>query len=294
MQLNTIDLNKLQVFLAVARHGSVRGAAAQLHRTPSAVSQSLAAFQGQLRRRLVRKIGTRLYLTAEGRRLSRALEENQAQLARLLAGSARPDAPVTGLARLGLYTGCPPQSVGASLESALREQAGIRLRISYGTHRELAEALSRNQIDIALSVQPLRELSRNVQSRKLFEEELVVVSRTPFRLPAQPEAWSKIAVIEYFESAPLFPLWHAQQYGARKIHANARAYAATLEQVLDLVRRGLGCAVVPRTVAAESGLKLVQGQSALRGATWLNFARSDYLAPAAQILKEKLEKRGPV
>ena len=59
-------LNALRAFEAVARLGSVRAAAAELHVTPAAVSQQVKALEADLGRPLTRRRGNALELTDAG------------------------------------------------------------------------------------------------------------------------------------------------------------------------------------------------------------------------------------
>ena len=56
MKLNDIDLNKLHVFRVVAESSNLKEAGAQLLRTPSAISQSLASLERFLGMALFRRI----------------------------------------------------------------------------------------------------------------------------------------------------------------------------------------------------------------------------------------------
>lgn len=60
-------LNALRAFEAAARHLSVKGAAAELHVTPGAVSQLLKALEGRLGVALFRRVNRGILLTEAGR-----------------------------------------------------------------------------------------------------------------------------------------------------------------------------------------------------------------------------------
>ena len=57
MELNNVDLNKIQTFLAIAELGSVTASAARLALTRSAVSHSLRVIEGQLGVALFHRVG---------------------------------------------------------------------------------------------------------------------------------------------------------------------------------------------------------------------------------------------
>ena len=82
-----LSLRELEVFVAVADEGTVTAAASAVALTQSAASQALAALEEGLGARLFDRIGRRLLLNAQGRRLlppARALLSNALALQDLL------------------------------------------------------------------------------------------------------------------------------------------------------------------------------------------------------------------
>ncbi|KRE17384.1 hypothetical protein ASE66_31180 [Bosea sp. Root483D1] len=69
MRRRPLLLNALRAFEAVARHGSLTGAAGELHVTPSAVSHQLRALEAGLRVRLLEKGKRKVSLTRAGEQL---------------------------------------------------------------------------------------------------------------------------------------------------------------------------------------------------------------------------------
>src|SRR5260370_700198 len=89
-----LDPRRLAVLAAIARRGTLAGAAAALHVTPSAVSQQLAQLEHAVGRPLVDRTGRRAVLTAAGRLLAAPAEAIAHELAEaereLAAMSGRP------------------------------------------------------------------------------------------------------------------------------------------------------------------------------------------------------------
>src|SRR6266478_4852838 len=122
MLLKELDLNKLHVFAAVAEHGGVSRAAAELGRTPSAVSQSVTALEDALGVKLFDRIGKRLVLTRGGQLLhadvrrhhgGRLLPKRPAHraLARTPLRPSRPETDSRDLGRHGRFgTGLTTES----------------------------------------------------------------------------------------------------------------------------------------------------------------------------------------
>ncbi|MFB9407188.1 LysR family transcriptional regulator [Dactylosporangium matsuzakiense] len=120
-----LDPRRLAVLAAIARRGTLAGAAAALHVTPSAVSQQLAALEHSVGRPLVDRSGRRAVLTAAGRLLAgraeaiaRELLEAERELAALSGRAAgqvrvaasppsRPCSPASGPSRRPSRPGQP-------------------------------------------------------------------------------------------------------------------------------------------------------------------------------------------
>lgn len=82
-----LSLREVEVFVAVADHGTVTAAAAAVALTQSAASQSLASLEAGLDTQLFDRIGRRLLLNGQGRRMlpqARALLSNALDLQDLL------------------------------------------------------------------------------------------------------------------------------------------------------------------------------------------------------------------
>jgi DNA-binding transcriptional LysR family regulator len=248
MKLNDLDLNKLHVFRVVAEAGSMRGAAPLLLRSPSAISQSISGLEEALGLRLFRRVGIRLELTEPGRRLLAQIGSNEEALGRLLGELQGAEGQVKGLVTLGLPTGYPAAPLGEALAQALSRYPELQLRLRFLSHAELADSLLRGQLDLALSLQPLRARQRGLRSYEQRREHLILALPPHLR----HIAGGGFPVVDYFQKPLFIENWFRHHRLPRsRQKARVRAYGATLEHVLDFLRRGLGAAVVPRQFVAE-------------------------------------------
>ncbi|WP_094463061.1 LysR substrate-binding domain-containing protein [Pannonibacter phragmitetus] len=81
-----VPLNALRAFEAAARHLSVKGAAAEIGVTPSAVSHQIRLLEDSLGVELLRRTGARLELTQAGRTLTPGLSAGFRQIAESVGG----------------------------------------------------------------------------------------------------------------------------------------------------------------------------------------------------------------
>src|SRR5688500_20173865 len=70
-----LDLTRLRVLLAVARHGSVTAAAEALHYAQPSVSHHLSRLEAETGAHLVQRVGRGVRLTPAGRLLAERAEE---------------------------------------------------------------------------------------------------------------------------------------------------------------------------------------------------------------------------
>jgi LysR family transcriptional regulator, low CO2-responsive transcriptional regulator len=275
MNLNTVDLNKLRTFLAVAEGGGIGPAAATLALTRSAVSQSVSGLEGSLGVRLFDRVGRRLVLTREGTTLARRFGRVHAELASALQLVVNAEREVHGLVRFGLFLGASRPALAGFLARFAAAHPKVQVKLLYGAHAELREQLLANKLDFALALVPGHAALARIRSTLLFRQELVLVAREPVaRSRAGAEAVAQLRFVDYYQSSPLIRRWLRHHFPRKRITPDVRVYAASTDLALELVLAGAGAAVLPRELAeplVESGrLHVVRtGRPELRDAVWL-------------------------
>jgi DNA-binding transcriptional LysR family regulator len=282
MKLNMLDLNKLHVFIAVAERGGVSGAAAQLGRTPSAVSQSVSGLERALGAKLFDRVGKRLVLTRGGRLLYEHLRESHAALQLAVDTVVDAGGAVHGAVRIGVYLGFPRLRLAGFLSRFAARHPLVQLRVVYAPQQDLDARLLRNGLDFAFALRPRRDAGPRIESTTLFEERLVLVaSRRFFRRGFSLAELARTPVIDYYQSDPLIERWLAHHFGAQAVAPRVAIWAATTDLVLDLVLHHAGVGVVPQYVAAPElrrrRLRVVRPpRAALTDFIWLNELRGAY------------------
>jgi len=292
MKLHNLDLNKLHTFSAVVEHGGVGSAAAQLGRTASAVSQSVAALEGALGIKLFDRVGKRLVLTRGGQLLHAHLREHHAALQRTVDGLINADGEVHGLVRIGVYLGFPRLRLAAFLTRLRAGHPRLQVRVVYAPQEDLNARLLHNRLDFAFALRPRSTAHAQLESTQLFEEALVLVaSRRFFRRGFSLAELARSPVIDYYQSDPLIERWLAHHYGEHTVRPQVAIWAATTDLVLDLVLDHAGVGVLPRQVAAphlRRGRLVAQhtAQPALSDWIWLNQPRGAYRDHTLQVFRE--------
>ena len=282
MELNKLDLNKLHTFAAVVAHGGVSSAAAHLGRTPSAVSQSISTFERVLGVKLFDRVGRRLVLTRGGQMLHRHLQEHQAALQRTVDTLLNETGEAQGAVRVGVYLGFPRLRLAAFLTRLRARYPRLELRVVYAPQEDLNARLLRNALDFAFALRPRSATHASLESTRLFEEALVLVSsRRFFRRGFSVEELARTPVVDYYRSDPLIERWLTHHYGERAPRPTVAIWAATTDLVLDLVLNHAGVGVLPRAVAApyvrrRRLIVIRTTRPALTDWIWLNELRGAY------------------
>jgi DNA-binding transcriptional LysR family regulator len=275
VNLDKIDLNKLRTFAAVAERGGVSLAARKLTLTRSAVSQSVAALEASLGVRLFDRVGRRLVLTQEGRRLAGIFIRVHEELREGLAEVVNEERAVRGVVRLGLFPGASRAQVGRVVAAFTERHPHAQVKLSFGSRAELRELVAGNRLDFALSLRPGRNASPRIRSSLLFRQTLVLVSsERPPRGRVDARWFSGRSIVDYYPASPLIVRWLAHHFPRRRIPAEVRVWAATTDMALELALIGAGAAVLPRSLALPlvraGGLYEIRGPRAdLADAVWL-------------------------
>jgi DNA-binding transcriptional LysR family regulator len=142
------SLRQLEVFLAVARVGSVSGAGEALAMSQSAVSGALGDLERQFGRQLFDRIGRRLRLSELGQSV-RAQAEGVLDRAIELEGALNGRAAV-GRLRIGATLTIGNHLVAPLMARFMREHGGAELTLAVANTEEIARRVANFEIDIGL------------------------------------------------------------------------------------------------------------------------------------------------
>ncbi|HEV3357646.1 MAG TPA: LysR family transcriptional regulator [Pseudonocardiaceae bacterium] len=172
-----LDVTRLQVLLAVARHGSVTAAAAALNYAQPSVSHHLARLEAETGARLVQRAGRGIRLTEAGRLLADRAEEI---IGRLDAAESELDA-VTGMRAGRVRLAAFPSALGTFAATAVAEfrvaHPGVEVSLSEAEPPEAIAALRAGEVELALafSHEPA-DLPAGIRAVPLLDEPLYLVT----------------------------------------------------------------------------------------------------------------------
>lgn len=274
-----LNLERLRVLQAVARHGSVTAAAAELHVTTSAVSQQLARLERESGTTLVERSGRGIRLTDSARLLA---GHASAILARAEEAQADVDAQAGAVAGR-LVLACLPTATRGLAAPALRDLAAahpaLRVELTEADSSESVPALVQGAVDLAIahdwSNAPLAApdgLTRTV----LLEDRADIAVPAGHPLARQARETGEAAAVDLDQLGP--GPWICGTAGTschdwltftlRSAHLEPRIAHTANEYAtqLALVAAGLGVAVMPRLGRGQvpAGVHMIAVRPTLR------------------------------
>jgi LysR family nitrogen assimilation transcriptional regulator len=240
---NTLDVLALENFLAVARLGSVSGAARERRVTQPAVSRQVRAVEQAIGTKLFDRQGRSIQLTEAGRALQKHAADIVEQMAmlpdRVTAASHEP----VGRVALGVPYSFGEFIIPPVLRRFHTRYPKVQFWIKQGYSGEILELLARGVLDVGLLYGGTRD--PNIVLQPLIRNELGLLA------PALPRArTSRARSIALAEVASLPLILPSRSHGLRELVEAAAArgghrlnIAMEVDSIMlakSLVRAGLG------------------------------------------------------
>jgi LysR family nitrogen assimilation transcriptional regulator len=243
-----MDIKQLQNFCKVAEVGSLTAAASGLDLTQAALSRQLAMLESELQVALFRRTGRGLDLTPAGRRLleqAHLVLQQMAQIPRIVRGDSK-------AGRLSLAVGLPPSLartiVVPLVEAFQTEIPEVAMRSVDGLSANLMDLVAAGKLDCAVVYNTAP--TDKVLLTPIAEEDLYLVTAKATAGGAEPGSSIPLADIARM---PLITAGEGNAIHVTLSAALARLgktaqvvhEIANLTAILDLVRNGHGCSVIP-------------------------------------------------
>lgn len=171
-----LDVTRLRVLLAVARHGSVTAAAGALHYAQPSVSHHLSRLEAETGARLVQRVGRGVRLTPAGLLLAERAEEILGRLDAAEAELASLSGLSAGRVRLAAF----PSALGSFVPVAAARFAaahpGVALSLVEAEPSEALRLLKAGEVDLAVVFDYGPSADDGVRLTPLFDEPLHLVT----------------------------------------------------------------------------------------------------------------------
>jgi DNA-binding transcriptional LysR family regulator len=250
-----MDSIALATFLAVARQGSVTGAALELHTVQSNVTVRMKQLEADFGVPLFVRHSRGVRLTPAGVRLQVYAERLQA-----LAAEARAAVADVGLVRGSLRIGSMETTAAVRLPALLSEfylvYPEVQIEVRTGPTAELLEHVLAHRLDGAFVAGPVHH--PNIVARSAFCEELVLITARGSTTMSERLAQGGLTVITFRQGCSYRQRLDAE-FITRGWLPYRRLEMGTVEGILGCVGGNVGVTVLPRSVVEAS-----QARGALR------------------------------
>jgi DNA-binding transcriptional LysR family regulator len=251
-----VTLQQLTYFLAAADHGSFSAAAESLFMAQPSMSEQIRRLEAELGVALFARVGRGLELTEAGR-LLRPHAERTVASAREAAESVREVRDLSGgTVAFGTFGSAHHYLLGGLIQDFRTRHPNVRVRVVGQNSVEVADAVRAGQLEAGLVVLPVDD--RGLDVRPAMREEILYVS-------SDPERAREPKTIEELAAAPLILFdarWGSDDPTRRQLRERAQRAGVKLEPqieveyvtaALELVARGLGDTVAPRSIVVSRG-----------------------------------------
>lgn len=150
-----MEIRVLRYFLAVAREGSVTGAANFLHLTQPTLSRQIKELEDQLGTKLLVRKSHNVVLTADGMRFRQRAEEILAMVERTETEFTLPEGTVSGDIHIGGGETRAMRIIAGILRDIRKEYPGIRFQVHTGNAEDVMERVDKGLLDFGILIHPV-------------------------------------------------------------------------------------------------------------------------------------------
>jgi DNA-binding transcriptional LysR family regulator len=169
-----VTLAQLQSFVLVARHGSVKAAAAELEVTEPAVSVAVAALRRELGDELFVRDGRGIVLTPGGRRLAALATEilGLAEQARRSVAASPGEPQRMRVAATSLVA----EHIGPLIEMFTAREEGLEVEVDAAPGADFPDLLEHRRADVALGPAPGPDRAASIASAPFLRCRLIIAA----------------------------------------------------------------------------------------------------------------------
>jgi len=243
-----MDLADLKTFEAVARHGSMNKAAAELHTVQSNVTARIRALEDELGVPLFQRHARGVATAPAGRRLL-PFVARIARLAAEAASAARDDGAPGGALILGGLETTTALRLSPILTRYAANYPDVRLVMSAGTTARLLQDVVEYRLDGAFVAGPVTH--PDLHQEAVFSEELVLASSPAVRTLKQLAGLPDLRIVVFQSGCSYRQRLESLLAGMGIVAARPLEFGS-LEAIVSCVSAGVGVTLLPRGVVAQA------------------------------------------
>lgn len=255
------DFNRLRVFFHVHQARSVSAAAAALHVTQSAVSQSLAKLEDELGAQLFVRRHRAIVPTAAAEALFAVVEPFVTALHGGVAQIHRSRHALVGTLHIGAPVEFGSHRLPATLAAFARAHPGVAFTLRLGHPSELVPLLEEGRLDLGFvdlfdAPRPAATRLAGLEVIEVMDEALVLVAAPAYEREQLQGArsFARLATarfVDYQPSAPAVRGWFRHHFERAPPRIDLALAVESVQAVIRAVEHGMGLGLAPaHTVAA--------------------------------------------
>jgi DNA-binding transcriptional LysR family regulator len=269
--MESMELRHLRTIVAVAHHRSFTKAAEELFLAQSAISQQLSRLEAEIGIQIFRRSSRSVELTEEGKiildhakRVLAEFDDMQGEM-EALTGVMR------GTVRIGGIYPFGPYDLYGVLAEYRERYPGVAIHMVEDTQDEMLAMLRGDELDCAFASVDPDTIGSEFAGTLLWEEEFVVVAALDHPFASQPScAWEDLIdedLVAYRDNSALRRRFEST-IGRRGIAPHNAFVCTEMSAVRALAAKGLGVAVLPRSIAELDGPSVVLRPFRPEPVTW--------------------------
>lgn len=266
-----MELRHLRTALAVARHRSFTKAGDELHLAQSAISQQIRRLEAELGIEVFRRSSRSVEVTQEGRLVLAHAQRVLAEVDDLHSELERLTGLLQGTVRIGGIWPFGGYDLFGVLAEFRAQHPGVVVHMVEDTQEEMLAMLTADEVDCAFAAVDPDAIGDEFAATLLWKEEFVVAAA-----PGHPITKHSHVTFEQLAAEDLIA-YRDNSALQRRIETTLDkrgldpqpAYVCTeMNAVRALASKGLGVAVLPRSVAEERGAPIVLRPFGPEPLTW--------------------------
>lgn len=243
-----MDASDLRLMEAVARHGSMNKAAAELNTVQSNVTARIRTLEEQIGVPLFERHSRGVTPTAAGRRLL-PYAARIGQLLKEAQAAARDDGAPQGRLNLGTLETTAALRLPSILSAYAQAYPRVDLAVTTGTTSSLVADVIEGRLDGAFVAGPVRDVE--LASESVFREELVLITSRSIATLADLDCIRDLKTI-VFRVGCSYRQRLDELLARRGLKTAHPLEFGSLDAILGCVAAGVGVTLLPKAVATEA------------------------------------------
>jgi DNA-binding transcriptional LysR family regulator len=254
--MESMELRHLRTIDAVARHGSFTRAAEELYLAQSAISQQIRRLESELGIEVFRRNSRSVEVTEEGRLVLAHARRVLAEVDDLHNQLEELTGLLKGIVRIGGTYPFGGYDLYGVLADFRAEHGGVDIHMLEETQERMLEMIRTDELDCAFAPVDPDAIGDEFAATLLWEEEFVVAVGADCHLVGEPcvtfEQLASEDLIAYRDNSALQRRLESG-FTRRGLEPRTAFVCTEMNAVRGLASKGLGAAVIPRSVAEQEG-----------------------------------------